>query len=103
MNLAPQNTTQPRGHLSRSRSCLAVRVLLACQFLFLFAALGFPAASHAADTYGTLLDKQFDPRAITKTNPPTDNSSGTAAANIAAFEQALKNRAAKIEVGPPPP
>jgi CheY-like chemotaxis protein len=79
------------------------RIRATCHLLFLFAALCIPSASHAADTYGTLVDKRFDPHATTRTNSVPDNSSGTPAANTAALEQALINRAQKVELGPPPP
>jgi CheY-like chemotaxis protein len=75
-----------------------------CWILFLCGALCLPAISYAGDTYGTLLDKRFDPQPKTvSTNGPSVEQSEDATAKVAEFGQALKNRAAKIELGPPPP
>jgi len=100
MNRAEQNSKQLPGLFCRPRS--AIRAV--CQLLLLVSALGISAPTHAADTYGTLIDKRFDPQPkIAATNePPVEHSQATSA-SVADFGQALKNRAAKIELGPPPP
>jgi CheY-like chemotaxis protein len=107
--LAPPSNQRP-GWFSRTRSAIHA----ACQFFFLLAFLCLPALTRADVTYGALLDKQFEHQPTTQgTNEqsleiPADNSAeaaakAAAAAKIADFERSLKERAAKVELGPPPP
>jgi len=83
-----------------SFATLRISALLGCAFLLL--TLGLPVSSRAADTYGTMLDKHFEPgsKAAASTPSPPNNTTNP---DTAALERALKARAQKIAEGPPPP
>jgi hypothetical protein len=105
-----QSSDQRPSWFSRTRS--AIRA--GSQILFLLAVLSLPALTRADGTYGAMLDKQFEHQPkIQGTNEqsvelPADSSAeaaakAAAAAKIANFERAIKERAARVELGPPPP
>jgi CheY-like chemotaxis protein len=94
---------QPSKRRFGSFSHFGAAIGAVCSILFLFGVLCAPTASRANDTYGTMLDKRFDsqPKSApdqSATAQSTGNSDSTAA-----LERAIKNRAAKVELGPPPP
>jgi CheY-like chemotaxis protein len=109
MNRLAKPSNQCSSWFFRTRS--AIRA--ACQILLLLVILCLPALTRA-DTYGAMLDKQFEHQPkISTTNAtapelPSDTSAeaaakAAAAAKIADFERSIKERAARVELGPPPP
>jgi CheY-like chemotaxis protein len=88
--------------LFASMSNLLLQFRNACPLLLVLCALCFSSAARAADSYGALLDDHFAPPSKAVTNAPIA-ASRSAGGTVAALEKALKNRALKVELGPPPP
>jgi CheY-like chemotaxis protein len=73
------------------------------RLFLLLSALCLADATHAADSYGNLLDQRFAPGQKVVTNSPAVSSDRNKAADVAALERALVARAKAISEGPPPP
>lgn len=95
-NFAGRTSKHRRSPLSRASSI----VRAGCWIFFLIGTLCLPLATRAADTYGTMLDKRFEPQ---PKNVVTNDAAASTSDKVAELEREIKRRAANVEVGPPAP